>query len=61
MTLNALFGQLQGAFASDAGSRVAELQLRMLGVPPDKARQVAWREIAEAPLQLVPLLRPAAS
>jgi AcrR family transcriptional regulator len=61
MTLNALFSQLQGAFASDAGSRVAELQLRMLGVPPDKARQVAWREIAEAPLQLVPLLRPAAS
>jgi AcrR family transcriptional regulator len=60
MALNALFGQLQGVFASDAGSRVAELQLRMLGVPPDTARQVAWRDIAQPALQLVPLLRPPA-
>jgi len=60
MALNALFGQLQGAFGSDAGSRVAELQLRMLGVPAETARQQAWRQIDEPPLQLAPLLRPAA-
>jgi AcrR family transcriptional regulator len=60
MALNALFGQLQGVFQSDAGSRVAELQLRMLGVSPDQAREIAWREIPRPQLQLTPLLRPTA-
>ena len=29
----------------DAGARVAELQLRMLGVPAAKAKKAAWRKI----------------
>jgi len=58
MALTALFGQLQGEFSADAGSRVAELQLRMLGVPPETAREVAWREIPRLQLHLAPLHRP---
>ena len=33
-----------------AGARVAEHQLRMLGVPAARAKRVAWRELA--PLSL---------
>ena len=61
MTMNALFAQLQGEFTTDAGSRVAELQLRMLGAPPETAREVAWREIPRLQLHLTPLHRPAAA
>jgi AcrR family transcriptional regulator len=50
MTLAALFGQLRGTADADAGSRVAELQLRMLGVDPALAKSVAWAPMA--PLQL---------
>lgn len=50
MLLTALFGRLSGDAGKDAGSRVAELQLRMLGVPAAKARKVAWRKIE--PLKL---------
>jgi len=60
MAMNALFGQLQGEFGADAGSQVAELQLRMLGVPPEAAREVAWRDIPRLQLHLTPLHRPAA-
>ena len=43
MTLSALFARLEGIAGPDAGSRVAELQLRMLGVPAARARKAAWR------------------
>ena len=52
MTASALHGRLQGRFGDDAGSRVAELQLRMLGVDPDRARDAAWRPIAPISLLL---------
>lgn len=55
MTLNALFGRLEGQFGTDAGPRVAELQLRMLGVPLDRAHELAWRSLPVARLQLEPL------
>jgi AcrR family transcriptional regulator len=55
MTMGALFGRLQGAFGPDAGSRVAELQLRMLGVSPARAREAAWRPIAPLSLEMPPL------
>ena len=50
MVLTALFGRLTGEADEDAGSRVAELQLRMLGVPAAKAKKAAWRKIE--PLKL---------
>lgn len=45
MTLGAVFGRIQGTLDDQAGARVAELQLRMLGVPASQARAVAWRPI----------------
>lgn len=50
MTLNAVFGRLQGLYGPEAGSMISELQLRMLGVDPLVAREVAWRAIE--PLRL---------
>ena len=50
MVLMALFSRLSGDACEDAGSRVAELQLRMLGVPAAKAKKAAWRKIE--PLKL---------
>ncbi len=45
MVFTALFGRLRGEADKDAGSKVAELQLRMLGVPPARAKGAAWRKI----------------
>ena len=42
---SALFAQMNGTVGSEAGSRAAELQLRLLGVDPDRAREVAWRPL----------------
>lgn len=50
MVMTALFGRLQGRADDDAGERVAELQLRMLGVTPERARRAAWRKLE--PLKL---------
>jgi AcrR family transcriptional regulator len=50
MVLTALFGRLSGEADKDAGCKVAELQLRMLGVPPAKAKKAAWRKLE--PLKL---------
>lgn len=50
MTMAALFARLQGTAGAEAGSKVAELQLRMLGVPPKRAKAAAWRKLA--PLHL---------
>jgi len=50
MTLAALFGRLQGTIGPEAGSKVAELQLRMLGVAAKRARKAAWAALA--PLEL---------
>lgn len=41
----ALFARLSGTGGAEAGSRVSELQLRMLGVEPERARDLAWREL----------------
>ena len=54
MSASALFGRLQGAFGPEAGSRMAELQLRMLGVAPDHAHAVAWRTIPRLSLEITP-------
>lgn len=55
MVMGGLFGRLQGDCGPDAGCRVAELQLRMLGVPATLARETAWREIPPLTLRLTPL------
>jgi AcrR family transcriptional regulator len=51
MVLKALFSRLKGEAGNDAGSRVAELQLRMLGVPASRAKKAAWRKIAPLTLR----------
>lgn len=45
MTMSALFARLNGNVGADAGSRVAELQLRMLGVPAKRAKAAAWKKL----------------
>ena len=57
MMMGALFGRLHGTFSPGSGSRVAELQLRMLGVPATRAREAAWREIPELCLRITPLAK----
>jgi AcrR family transcriptional regulator len=39
----ALFARMNGTAGAEAGSKAAEMQLRMLGVDPDRAKQAAWR------------------
>jgi AcrR family transcriptional regulator len=46
MVLSALFMRLTGMAGPDSGVRVAELQLRMLGVDPDRARAAALGPLA---------------
>jgi AcrR family transcriptional regulator len=53
MTLSALFGRISGTADAHAGSRVAELQLRMLGVSPARAKKAAWRDLPPIKLSLV--------
>jgi AcrR family transcriptional regulator len=45
MVLMAVFLRLEGEEGPDAGPRVAEHQLRMLGVSPARARRLARREL----------------
>jgi hypothetical protein len=45
MTMSTLFRRLNGEAGPDAGSRVAQLQLRMLGVAPDVAKRVAFQAL----------------
>jgi len=52
MTMSALFGQLSGTAGADAGSKVAELQLRMLGVTPARAKKAAWRPLPKVALSM---------
>jgi AcrR family transcriptional regulator len=42
---SALFARMNGTVGPEAGSRAAELQLRLLGVDPERAREVAWRSL----------------
>jgi AcrR family transcriptional regulator len=58
MSLAALFGRLNGDQGPEAGSRVAELQLRMLGVPAEAAHEVAFRPLAPLALSITPAARP---
>jgi AcrR family transcriptional regulator len=50
MVLTALQARLRGDEGADAGAKVAELQLRMLGVSSARAHRAAWRPLE--PLQL---------
>ena len=45
MVVAALTRRLAGESGPEAGPRVAEQQLRMLGVPPARARRLAWRDL----------------
>jgi AcrR family transcriptional regulator len=44
--------RLEGDAGPDAGPRVAEYQLRMLGVAPARAKRVAWRALEPIALTL---------
>ena len=50
LVIMTVFLRLEGEAGPDAGAQAAEHQLRMLGVPPARARRVAWRELT--PLSL---------
>lgn len=58
MVVSALFGRLRGDVGLDPGSRVAELQLRMLGVSADRATAAAWAELEPLKLELPAMARP---
>lgn len=51
MVVAAVLLRLQGEAEPDAGARVAEHQLRMLGVPPARARRVASLPLAALTLE----------
>jgi AcrR family transcriptional regulator len=53
MVITALDERLRAGPASDAGARVAEQQLRMLGLPAARAREVARRPLAPLRLPLI--------
>jgi AcrR family transcriptional regulator len=53
MTMAALFARLQGTGGPEAGSKVAELQLRMLGVPAKRAKAAAWKALKPIELRLL--------
>jgi AcrR family transcriptional regulator len=48
----ALFARINGTAGSEAGSKAAEMQLRLLGVDAARAHDVAWRSIASRPAVL---------
>jgi len=52
MMIAALSARLAGRAGTDAGSQLAELQLRMLGVASARARKTAWRKLT--PMTLAP-------
>jgi AcrR family transcriptional regulator len=52
MTMGALFARISGTAGADAGSKVAELQLRMLGVTPARAKKAAWRDLPKIELSM---------
>ncbi len=54
MVMGGLYARLAGDSGVDAGARVAELQLRMLGVPAERARAAAWRPLEPLALRLDP-------
>ena len=55
MVMSGLFGRLSGSAPDDIASRVAELQLRMLGVPANRASAVSRQDLPTVSLSLVPL------
>jgi AcrR family transcriptional regulator len=56
MVITTVFLRLEGEAGSDAGAAVAEHQLRMLGMPPARAKRVARRKLV--PLSLAEPLGP---
>lgn len=57
MTMAALFRRLNAEAGPDSGSRVAELQLRMLGVAPDVAKRVAYQALKPVNLTMPVIAR----
>jgi AcrR family transcriptional regulator len=59
MIMSALAARLRGAAGPEAGSRVSELVLNMLQVPPERAQAVAWKavELREIDLPVLPKTR----
>jgi len=45
MVMSGLFTRLKDPKAVDIGAATSEMQLRMLGVPADRAREAAWRPL----------------
>lgn len=45
LVVTAVFLRLEGDAGPEAGPRVAEHQLRLLGVPAARAKRVAWRKL----------------
>ena len=45
MVMSGLFTRLKDPKAVDIGPATSEMQLRMLGVAPDRAREAAWRPL----------------
>jgi AcrR family transcriptional regulator len=54
MTMSAVLARLLGSAGPEAGSKVAELQLRMLGVPPKRAKKTAWRDLPAFDISAAP-------
>jgi len=52
MVMGGLLARLAGESGTEAGARVAELQLRMLGVPAARAKSAAWRTLEPLTLPL---------
>ncbi|WP_445948188.1 TetR/AcrR family transcriptional regulator [Sphingorhabdus sp.] len=49
---SALFARMNGTVGPEAGSRAAELQLRLLGVDPDRAKALAWRSLDQSLIEV---------
>ena len=52
MVFAALAARLRGDAGPEAGSRVTELVLNMLNIPPQRAHEVAWQDITLKELHL---------
>jgi AcrR family transcriptional regulator len=53
MVMSGLFTRIRDPRARDIGQTTAEMQLRMLGVPIDRAREAAWRPLEPLQIKIV--------
>lgn len=54
MVISGLFTRIRDPQAQDIGQTTAEMQLRMLGVPADRAREAAWRPLEPLQIKIAP-------